>query len=232
MVASKKIHCAYCNKKCSGKVLRYQDQYYHKQCFELEQSEGAKRQELFYAHDKDNGGGGNSNHNNEDDDDELAAAAAARSPSATLRDGHQQHDDRVSSTQFMQQRMNNDTSAYSARQDFQPQAVGRQFVAGTSQPNLARANESLSNGDSMHENQQDRLRSRTIDARSGARQTVPTGAGRSATLPHSLSSPANGFAASNAGADQNSSSLGSPPTGKCSQCPRISLISLRAGRPN
>ena len=46
MVSSKKVHCAYCQKKCSGSVLRYQDQYYHKQCFELLQSELAVAQQL------------------------------------------------------------------------------------------------------------------------------------------------------------------------------------------
>lgn len=34
--SSKKILCVVCNKKCTGNVLRYQDQYYHKQCFELD----------------------------------------------------------------------------------------------------------------------------------------------------------------------------------------------------
>lgn len=37
MVSSKKILCFICNKKCSGNVLRYQDRYYHKQCFQSEQ---------------------------------------------------------------------------------------------------------------------------------------------------------------------------------------------------
>lgn len=41
MVSSKKVHCAYCQQKCSGSVLRFQDQYYHKQCFKLLQSESA-----------------------------------------------------------------------------------------------------------------------------------------------------------------------------------------------
>lgn len=36
MVANKKIHCTTCNRKCSGKVIRYQDNYYHKECFESE----------------------------------------------------------------------------------------------------------------------------------------------------------------------------------------------------
>lgn len=39
VASSKKVHCAYCQNKCSGNVLRYQDQYYHKKCFETEQSE-------------------------------------------------------------------------------------------------------------------------------------------------------------------------------------------------
>lgn len=32
MVASKKLHCAKCSKKCSGNVLKYQENYYHNNC--------------------------------------------------------------------------------------------------------------------------------------------------------------------------------------------------------
>lgn len=41
---NKKIQCIICNKKCTGNVLRYQDQYYHKQCFELDH-----RNDLVYS---------------------------------------------------------------------------------------------------------------------------------------------------------------------------------------
>lgn len=36
--ARKRILCAICDKKCTGNVLRYQDRYYHKQCFEQSDS--------------------------------------------------------------------------------------------------------------------------------------------------------------------------------------------------
>lgn len=42
--SNKKIHCIVCNKKCTGNVLRYQDHYYHKQCFELDH-----RNDLVYS---------------------------------------------------------------------------------------------------------------------------------------------------------------------------------------
>lgn len=43
-MVSRRIECASCNKKCSGNVLRYQDQYYHKHCFESEQK-GRERED-------------------------------------------------------------------------------------------------------------------------------------------------------------------------------------------
>ncbi|KAG9509305.1 Actin-binding LIM protein 3 [Fragariocoptes setiger] len=39
MVTTKKIYCTRCTKKCSGSVLRVQDQYYHIKCFEMQKKE-------------------------------------------------------------------------------------------------------------------------------------------------------------------------------------------------
>lgn len=53
-MVSKRIECASCNKKCSGNVLRYQDQYYHKLCFESEQKNAAEDSNLaqsIYNHE-------------------------------------------------------------------------------------------------------------------------------------------------------------------------------------
>lgn len=189
MVASKKIHCVVCNKKCSGNVLRYQDQYYHKQCFELDQQIGTSgtsksEQSQLYV-----------------DQQENLVASSGKDPNyhAGRKDSYQTQPYQ-SHHNFQEQDINNQhsnsvhssgqqliNSSNSASQSHLPSS------ATNARDSTIRSGFRTSNSNMSLYNQQ-HMKSQTMDARSpNTNLTGPTVAPRSATLPHSISSPANGF---------------------------------------
>lgn len=170
MVASKKLHCVICNKKCSGNVLRYQDQYYHKQCFELEQSQGTRRQESYV-------------------DSKVSTGASSRQAYHATDHSHSSQSPILSSSNYNanqhSETMNHSTGQTTAASQQQHQA-SRGVQSSRLEPMRG-----INNGNTMTTD--GHLRSQTIDSR--FRPASATGGGannRSATLPHSLSSP-NGF---------------------------------------
>lgn len=158
MVASKKIHCALCNKKCSGNVLRYQDHYYHKQCFELEQSEGLSRRS------------------------NLQTAADMAPPDLSAASDSSNNSANVHSPDSLSRKQNLSMSQPEVN-GRSPSASPRLFgLVGRPKPQVSSKPADLER------------RARTIDNRN---QQAPTKQAsdnkRSATLPHSLSSPSDGF---------------------------------------
>lgn len=183
MVSSKKIKCAYCNKKCSGNVLRYQNRYYHKQCFELEQRDSAT---AIGIHDSTDGVGVSSQQ-------QLDRLTATGSSSAT---GLHRSSDLV------------DGMSQSQSQSVGPHISDSQFRLADSQSATSQQNISTNNGSPgrsyrspMDSTQQRQHKSSTIGTSSSQRQADAAAAAaarsasnyRSATLPHSTSAPTNGF---------------------------------------
>lgn len=190
MVASRKVHCAYCNKKCSGNVLRYQDHYYHKQCFELEQSELAAASQSRQAEPQvESATGGSSLGTGELQEAGARSQTLSHSKSYHSSTTHIQTSGLGASSQP-------DLSSRASRQ--QQQQPGQEMTSGAG---LAQA--------SPQEHQSSRLKGSTMEAagRSGASQ--PAGP-RSATLPHSSSSPAKGSLAG--------SGVGKAAGAKCAGC--------------
>lgn len=168
-MVSKKVHCAYCQKKCSGNVLRYQDQYYHKQCFELEQSESL-------ASDPDASSAA-----------AAAAAATSRQPAASP---HAQPAGSFSELRAGRQRQDFEPPVRLAAGQLQSspqQASGQQENVVTNNNNSATSHPTRDPGSGMMS---------ASNGHSATRTPTPAASQRSATLPHSISSPANGFSSS------------------------------------
>lgn len=171
MVASKKLHCVICNKKCSGNVLRYQDQYYHKQCFELEQSQGTSRHELYV-------------------DSNVSTASNRQTNHVT---DHSQS----SQSPILSNNYNIHTNPHS---DAMNHSTGRTTInSHQGSKGIQSPSKGASNGNTMATDGQ--LRGQTIDSRFRPTSATSSGNARSATLPHSTSSP-NGFLAVNSTSQQ------------------------------
>lgn len=156
MVVSKKILCYICNKKCSGNVLRYQDRYYHKQCFENDRANNQNFNE-DQSSLLDNG------INQIDNSSRLQSQRASPNPSNRITESPNRH-------------MTN--SGLNGHSNHAKNPVSR----NQNQSNMP--------------NQRSKHKGQTIDYRRGnitSTNTDMTSSGRSATLPHSASSPANGF---------------------------------------
>lgn len=161
MVVSKKILCHTCNKKCSGNVLRYQDRYYHKQCFEIEQTSNERHASIENFSDK--------NH----------------TPNANLPS----QPSPISSNYSH----NTIDSSPTNRQ----MGSANKNIHTQNNNSISRNNKDMENSQQSHS----KHKSQTIDSRSYLRSknlnsATPANANassRSATLPHSASSPANGF---------------------------------------
>lgn len=196
MVASKKIHCVVCNKKCSGNVLRYQDQYYHKQCFELDQQigttnetiSGKNQQSQLYIDQQQNLVGSNErdidNYNAENKDSHQSSQP------------HQSHQHFQNQTYNIQQRADSNNSLGNHQPITSPASASQNYLpsSNTARDSILKLGHRTSNSNMSLNNQQRQLKSQTIDARNRNQNLVgPTEGARSATLPHSVSSPANGF---------------------------------------
>lgn len=203
MVASKKIHCAVCSKKCSGNVLRYQDQYYHKQCFELDQqisnseitSSESQQSQLYVDQQQQQ------QHQN------LVASSEKDAKHVENKDSHQPSQPYQSHQHLFQNQtyniQNNDGSNNSSVHHHQlinssSSAIQSHLPSTTSnrtRDSILKLGHRISNSNMSLNNQQKQLKSQTIDARNrnqnltGSTEVTP----RSATLPHSISSPSNGF---------------------------------------
>lgn len=183
MVASKRIHCAICDKKCSGKVLRYQDQYYHKQCFESEQSEDKRQQQqqeqyLSTTNDTSSGRSGVNPVRSDAGADSLDAASESQ----------QFHSNTLSN----QQRSESSATLISNQRRHQQQHNGDLSSSSPGLPRPPVASRHNQNGTTMQTYQQ---RGQTLDSRPASLATAASTnhQHRSATLPHSNSTPANGF---------------------------------------
>lgn len=174
MVASKKLHCVICNKKCSGNVLRYQDQYYHKQCFELEQSQGTSRQQSYIDTEGVTPGNRQAYH---------ATDHSHSSQSPILSSNYNNNTSDVNQHPELMNHSSSQPTAASHQHQQQSRSIQSRRLELSRDP---------SNGDMTADNQ---MRSQTIDSRF---RPTPNSAGnaRSATLPHSVSSP-NGFLTGN-----------------------------------
>lgn len=198
MVASKKIHCVVCNKKCSGNVLRYQDQYYHRQCFEVDHQIGTSettssknQQSQSYVDQQQQQ---NLDTSNERDDNYYVENKDSHQLSQPYQ-SHQHH----FQNQTYEIQHNDDplrdhhqlmNSSASASQSHLPSTT-----TSTKRDSILKIGHRASSSNMSLSNQQKQLKSQTIDARNRHQNLIEsTEAGpRSATLPHSVSSPANGF---------------------------------------
>lgn len=180
MVANKKFHCVVCSKKCSGNVLRYQNQYYHKQCFELSQSD-EKRQDLYV--DSMTTQSDDPIYNTEDSQPQTRILTTGY-PINKRTEAHQQSERKV------------DQSNASHIDNYTP--IGRSsshhhLVSAAGKSSISRI-ESNSNGNINNMTQNNQEKSQTIDARGQNNSSLFQMVGsRSATLPHSSSTPSNGF---------------------------------------
>lgn len=241
MVASKKVHCAYCQKKCSGNVLRYQDQYYHKQCFELEQSESLAHETASAAsgeHDQlahhpaptSSSGGGSRPELHIGSGGPSAGAPVADNDDASHNQTTNRSTESRSSTSLKQRLLHSSTSQQQQRttkiftthtqgnlqqnnsqntsQSSNLQTIGRQPYdetnslgqrsASSSRRNLPATSSAPAYQMSPLTDQAAQMvrgnKSQTMDSRKEQQPTTkPNNNSRAATLPHSVSSPSNGF---------------------------------------
>lgn len=174
MVVSKKVHCAHCQKKCSGNVLRYQDQYYHKQCFELEQSELAaaaksSRPEPY-----------------------VDSTQATSGTKGDFRNSHQDEQvvDGVNLKHSSSQQIFTDSKHLSTMTD----TNGQQLISSSNnRHNLSGSKSSQHQFSPMANSQSGTTKSHTIGGNQRRQPQQEQLANKSATLPHSASSPVNGF---------------------------------------
>lgn len=228
MVSSKKVHCAYCQKKCSGNVLRYQDQYYHKQCFELEQSDSlaaaaASQQPDRGAHVAPGETGVSGSSARPELQSESADESTTNSATKSTLRQKLLHSSSSSSkttrtfTTHSQANLNspqaNSNNNQNGQQRIETGSLG-QRSSSSSRQNLPAVSSSSSAYHLMSQSSEQssrmspsnpdataasssRIKSQTIDSRAQtpARQNGAggTSSARAATLPHSVSSPSNGF---------------------------------------
>lgn len=210
MVASKKIHCAICNKKCSGNVLRFQDQYYHKQCFELDAEVTAAAANIAAS------SSGSSNEHQQQQQSykqqqqhlqQASSGNPAASASAAISNDQYNRQELPSrsstSSRYLQQHSPTNASSTQTINYLQHSDLNlsssRQTLTSTSRKYLPGGGiEIMSNGTKGQQ------RGATLDARmpsSGGRDGERSGqqvnpqqqSSKSATLPHSTSVPSNGF---------------------------------------
>lgn len=203
MVASKRILCFVCNKKCSGNVLRYQDRYYHKPCFESEQINSSS------SPDQQQQSASNQGHFQRQ---QQQASSIENSPPVELNGNqihnHAQPNSRTRNDFPLRPNQNNSNYDPYQSQQYQPQSSDRShssvFPRVANKPNREASSDRLNmieaNSTSQQKSSISRQtnKSQTIDYRSNTttsqssyqRHQTPNS---SSTLPHSTSSPANGF---------------------------------------
>jgi len=217
MVSSKKVHCAYCQKKCSGSVLRYQDRYYHKQCFESLQTElaeaqssnGTERQrpEIYVESEATSKSGENkSNILNKDLDTRTRDTASESETPTPTKESHQYYHSRstkkTTTTTTRQQKLFEDSDERINKTSLLPETSGASEKPMSSASYLNKGH--------------------TLDSRPTHLSRSPTPAARdqqprSATLPHSISSPSNGFLASSS-SNLNKNDQQTRATTQCAGC--------------
>lgn len=166
MVASKRILCHICNRKCSGNVLRYQDRYYHKQCFETEQASDVRSIEQQENPITDNNSSIGKSYNTTRN---IIGTSNRdlQSPTSSLKNGLQSQPSQANSNTNLSEAKRTSNSQNMARESPQTQPRQKGQTLAT--------------------------RGYTKPSAMGSQNSNHNISSRSATLPHSASTPANGF---------------------------------------